>query len=101
MQLKPQEGPEDVDESQLNNNEIQKRKVQRAFMQAQKCWEDVKTWADEIFSKRQFSHSVEDGAAGWLSRRPSEAMAEFKDVGTPACTREEKQSTEHVKGSSV
>ena len=23
---------------------------------------------------------------------------EFRDVGTPACTREEKQSTEHVKG---
>ena len=32
---------------------------------------------------------------------PNVAMAEFKDVGTPACTREEKQSTENVKGSSV
>ena len=70
VQLKPQVGPEDVDGSQLSSSWMQKRKAQRAFMQAQKCWEHVKTRADEIFSKRQFSHSVEDGAAGWLSRRP-------------------------------
>ena len=100
VQLKPQVGPEDVDGSQLSSSWMQKRKVQRAFMQAQECWEHVKTRADEIFSKRQFSHSVEDGAAGWL-QEPNEAMAEFKDVGTPACTSEEKQSTEHVKGSSA
>ena len=36
-----------------------------------------------------------------LKERPNVSMAEFKDVGSPACTREEKQSTEHVKGSSV
>ena len=38
---------------------------------------------------------------GGFQEGPIEAMAEFKDVGTPACTREEKQSTEHVKESSV
>ena len=87
---------------QLSSSWMQERKVQRAFMQAQKCWEHVKTGADEIFSKRQYAHSVEVGAAqGGFQEGPNEAMAEFKNVGTPACTREEKQSTEHVKGSSV
>ena len=37
VQLKPQVGPEDVDGSQLSSSWMQKRKVQRAFMQAQKC----------------------------------------------------------------
>ena len=57
VQLKPQEGPEDVDGSQLSSSCMQKRKVHRAFMQAQKCWEHVKTRADEIFSKITFSRS--------------------------------------------
>ena len=71
-------------------------------MKAQQCWEHVKTRAEEIFSKRQYTAF----SRRWRRRvafeeGPNEAMAEFKDVGTPACTREEKQSTEHVKGSSV
>ena len=81
VQLKPQVGPEDVDGSQLSSSWMQKRKVQRAFMQAQKCWEHVKTRADEIFSKRQFSHSVEDGAAGWLSRRPQRSHGRIQRRG--------------------
>ena len=68
VQLKPQEGPEDADGSQLSSSWMQKRKVQRAFKEAQKVWEHVKTRAEEIFSKRQYAHSVEDGATGWLSR---------------------------------
>ena len=64
-------------------------------MQAQKCEDPGR----RISAK---SHSVEVGAAqGGFQEGPNEAMAEFKNVGTPACTREEKQSTEHVKGSSV
>ena len=33
VQSKPQEGPEDVDGSQLSSSWMQKRKVQRAIMQ--------------------------------------------------------------------
>ena len=63
------------------------------MQEVQKCWEHVKTRADEIFSKRQFSHSVEDGA---FQEGPNEAMAEFKDVGTPACTREKRNSQQNT-----
>ena len=56
VQLKPQEGPEDVDGSQLSSSWMQKRKVQRAFMQAQKCEDPGR----RISAK---SHSVEVGAA--------------------------------------
>ena len=103
VQLKPQEGPEDVDGSQLSGSWMQKRKVQRTYMQeVQKCWEHVKTRADEIFSKSQFSHSVEVGAAGRLSRRPQRSHGRIQRRGDARVhEREEKQSTEHVKGSSV
>ena len=102
VQLKPQEGPEDADGSQLSSSWMQKRKVQRAFMEAQKVWEHVK---DRV--RRDIQQKTVDAFSRRRRRRvafkecPDVAMAEFKDVGTPACTREEKQSTEHVKGSSV
>ena len=71
-------------------------------MQVQKCWERVKTRAEEIFSKRlKTASSRRRRRRVAFKEGPNEAMAEFKDVGTPACMREEKQSTEHVKGSSV
>ena len=103
VQLKPQEGPEDVDGYQLRRSWMQKRKVQGTYMQeVQKCWEHVKTRADEIFSKSQFSHSVEVGAAGRLSRRPQRSHGRIQRRGDARVQeREEKQSTEHVKGSSV
>ena len=103
VQLKPQEGPEDVDGYQLRRSWMQKRKVQGTYMQeVQKCWEHVKTRADEIFSKSQFSHSVEVGAAGRLSRRPQRSHGRIQRRGDARVhEREEKQSTEHVKGSSV
>ena len=62
----------------------------------------MKTRAGEIFSKREktaFSRRRRRRVA--FKEGPNEAMSEFKDVGTPACTREEKQSTEDVKGGSV
>ena len=52
MQLKLQVGPEDVDASQLSSSWMLKRKVQRAFMQARKCWEHVKTPGQMRFSAK-------------------------------------------------
>ena len=81
---------------------MERRKVQRAFMQAQKYWEHVKARAEEIFSKSQFTAISRRRRRRVASKEgPYEAMAEFKNVGTPARTREEKQSKEHVKGSGV
>ena len=54
VQLKPQVGPEEVDGSQLSSSWMQKRKVQRAFMQAQKCWEHVKTGQMRFSAKDSF-----------------------------------------------
>ena len=71
-------------------------------MRAQKCWEHVKTRAEEILSRRQFSaFSRRRRRRVAFKEGSNEAMAEFKDVAKPACTREAKQSTERVMGSGV
>ena len=74
---------------------MQRRKVQRAFMQAQTCRRYVKSRAE-----KDKVASVTFSRSRYTAFSRSRAT-EFRDVGTPACTREEKQSTEHVKGSNV
>ena len=59
-------------------------------MKAQTCWEHVKARAGEMFSRRRctaFSRRRRRRVA-YNKEGPNEATAEFKDVGTPACTRE-------------
>ena len=95
VQLKPQLGPEDVDGSQLSSSWMQRRKVQRAFMQAQTCRRYVKSRAEK--TEKHQKHSAEVGIPhlAEVARQNSETW------GRPRARDKEKQSTEHVKGSSV
>ena len=52
-------------------------------------------------AKDSFRIQLKTAPQGGFQEGPNEAMAEFKDAGRPACTREKKQSTELVKGSKV
>ena len=70
-QLDPQQGPDDVDAcSQLSSG-----------MQ-------VRTRAGETFSRRRHAAFSRRRRRVAFKEGPNEAVAEFKDVGTPACTRE-------------
>ena len=65
-------------------------------MQAQTDVQEVR----EVPGRKDREASVTFSRSRYTAFSRSRAT-EFRDVGMPACTREEKQSTENVKGSSV
>ena len=73
---------------------MQKRKVQRAFMQAQTCRRHVKTQAEKTEKHQKHSAQVGIPHLAEVARQNSETW------GRPRARDREKQSTEHVKGSS-
>ena len=74
---------------------MQKRKVQRAFMQAQTCGRHAKSRAEKTELHQKHSAEVGFPLLAEVARQNSETW------GRPRARDKEKQSTEHVKGSGV
>ena len=91
IQLKPQWGPRDGAGSLLSSTWMQKRKVQRAFVQAQMCRRHVKTQAEKT---EKHSAQVGNPHLAEVARQNSETWRR------PRARDREKQSTEHVMESS-
>ena len=70
---------------------MQKRKVQRAFMQAQTCRRHVKTRAEKTDKHQKHSSQVGIAHLAEVARQNSETWRR------PRARDKEKQSTEHVK----